>query len=133
MNVEEKAQAVMAAASSITSLVPSSKIRVPGSWQDLTPPYIIHLPITMRPDAQTYARRTADGLRTFDAYQVSVFASTYSSGRAIVNAVLAALGGRKGKFTFQAATGSIYVGKDDTSGISLHHFAAHFAVSGHES
>ena len=129
MTAEEKAYEVMSAAAPLTALVPAAKIRVPGAWQNLTGDYIIHFPVTMEPVA-TFDKINGAGLRAFEFYQVSVYSETYSRGRTIAGLVIANLGGKHGKFYFRATGGAIYLGRDDRA--ELEHFAANFAVHGHE-
>lgn len=137
MTVEAKAQAVMAANAALTALVPATKIRTPGPWQNVGTPFIVHHPVVMEA-FHTFERIDASGLRRYEFYQVDVFTSgsgAYLAGKNIVNAVYAALGGRHGKFVFQATEGAIYVGTEpvgDNANEQVEHFAAHFNVSGHE-
>lgn len=90
MTIEEKVQAILGAAAAVTAIVPAARIKVPGSWQNLATPYVIHFPVSARPG------RTHNGLnalRQWDFYQVSCFGSTYSSARALAAVVVAALDG----------------------------------------
>lgn len=90
MTVEEKIQGLLESASGVTVLVPMDRIRVPGAWQDLPVPYIIHFPVAVD------STNTHDGpkaLRIWPEYQVSVFASTYGEAKTIATAVEAKLDG----------------------------------------
>lgn len=124
MTVEEKAQAVLAADASVTALVPAARIRLPGDWQNLAAPYIIHYPVAAT------ATRTHEGLEAlevYDFYQVSVYAVSFSAARAIERAVRSALDGNHGGFNFHVAGGSVYIGRDDP--LNLHHIAVNFFAS----
>ena len=49
MTIEEQVQATLAADAGVTALVPASRIRVPGNWQALTRPCIVHQPVSSDP------------------------------------------------------------------------------------
>ena len=124
MTIEEKAQAVLVAATSVTSLVPAKRIRPTGDWQGLAAPYIIHYPVSESP---TRCHGGLQGLEIYDFYQVSVYARTLSAARAIQYAVRVALDGNHGGFNFQAIPGLVYVGRDDV--LNLEHVAVNFRAS----
>lgn len=90
MTVEEKVQAILEAAGTVTALCPAARIRVPGTWQNLSAPYIIHFPVAVEPTRDHSGLKV---LRIWDPYQVSIFASTYSAGRALADAIRDALDG----------------------------------------
>jgi hypothetical protein len=90
MSVETDIQDILEAAAAVTALCPASRIRVPGDWQNLTRPYVIHFPVGTAP------QRTHAGLQVlclWDPYQISVFADTYSAGRALADVIRIALDG----------------------------------------
>lgn len=126
MTVEEKAQAVLAAAGTVTALVPASRIRVPGDWQDLTAPYIIHYPVSVS-DISTRTHEGPIVLEIYEFYQVSVYAATFKGARAIERAVRAALNGNHAGFDFRLIGGPVYIGRDDR--LNLEHVAANFRAS----
>lgn len=91
MTIEEQIEAILSAAAGVTSLRPAPRIKVPGDWQNLPKPYIVHFPVSMTPT------RCHDGLKAlqvWDFYQVSIFADLYSAGTALTRAVKAALDGK---------------------------------------
>ena len=90
MTVEEKVQAVLAAAAGVTALVPAARISVPGDLQEVARPYLVHQIVTTTESIETHN----DGLVNlkFWAYQVACFADSYSSARAVALAVRNALG-----------------------------------------
>lgn len=90
MTVEEKIQAVLEGSGSVTSVVPVARIKVPGDWQDLALPYIIHFPLLDEPI------HTHDGLaklRIWRFYQVWIYAASYSQAAQLRDAVILALDG----------------------------------------
>lgn len=117
-------QAVLIAAAGLTALVPATRIRVPGDWQDMARPYIIHQPVTVRP---TETHNGLQALRIWDIYQVSVFSATFSSGRAVVEQVIAALRGAHSDMYGQWRPGLLYIGRDDEQ--DVFEFAVDFLLS----
>jgi hypothetical protein len=89
VTINEKVQALLAAAGGVTALVSSDKIKPPGEWSNLSSPYIIHFPVTFEP-LHVYGGLSSKGQWT---YQVSVFAASASSARAVADAVCTALDG----------------------------------------
>lgn len=90
MTVEEQVYAILSAASGVTSLCPATRILVPGAWQNLVRPYVLHFPVAVTPI------RSMDSLQAmaiWDYYQVSCVADTYSAARTLARAVIAALDG----------------------------------------
>lgn len=88
MTVEEKVQSVLVADAALIALVTSSHIRVIGDNQGLSTPYIVHFPVSVR---QNHMHSGLARLRFWD-YQISVFAASYSSARAIASRLIALLG-----------------------------------------
>lgn len=126
MTITEKVQAVLIAAAGVTGLVPAARIKVPGTWQNLTRPYIVH-----RPVAEGSPTHTHDGglesLRLWEFYQVSIFAATYDSGNAVAQAVRTALDGlHSGGVHVFYRGGPWYVGRDDET--DTEHFALDFRI-----
>lgn len=90
MSIEAKVQAILIADGSLTALCPADRIRVPGNWQDMTRPWIIHFPVNTEPG------RTHDGLDElciWDPYQISIFGDTYGEAEDVAVAVRTALDG----------------------------------------
>lgn len=124
MTIEEKVYAVLGADQALALAIPKARIKVPGDWQNLARPYIVHFPVSLQPT------RTHDGLRKlriWDYYQVSVVADTYSSGRAICELVVAALDGVRDDVHFIWRPGAIYVGRNDEIGVE--EFALNFRIA----
>jgi len=92
--VEEKVQAVLVAAGGVTAIVPAARIKLPGDWQELPRPYIVHFPVSM--EATHVHNEGLMALRAWPFYQVSCFGNTYSSAKAAAVAVRDALGDYKG-------------------------------------
>lgn len=85
--------AIMSSASGITALVPASRIKVWGVYQNLVRPYIFHVPVALQP-IHTHGKGMAK-LRIWRFYQVSIFADTYLVAARIREAVVTALDGYK--------------------------------------
>jgi len=89
LTVEEKVQAVLIADGGVTALVSASSIKVGLVGQALAPPYISHFPV-VNDENRTHEGRVK--LQEWKSYQVDCVAMSYSGARAIVVAVIAALG-----------------------------------------
>ena len=134
MTVREKIQAVLEAASGVTAFVPTNRIRVPGAWQNLDRPYLIHFAVAADP---TYTHSGLAAGRGWE-YQVSVFADSYSTGDAVATAVVNALSGVHGDspltegMTVFWEPGTWYAGsassRADGSGPPIEHFAIEFRI-----
>lgn len=126
MTIEEQVLTILSGFSAVTSLVPASRIKVPGNWQNLQRPYIVHFPVS--PDARHVHD---DGLiqpGIWDFYQISVYADTYSQGRAVVKAIIANFRGQlAGGVTAFLQPGAFYMGRDDQ--MNVEHFALNFRVA----
>ncbi|OFX15274.1 MAG: hypothetical protein A2Z18_02580 [Armatimonadetes bacterium RBG_16_58_9] len=88
--IEEKVQTILAANAGLVGLLPAARIRVSGSWQNLTVPYIVHGPQGVQ------ELRTNEGLprqNMWDPYKIDIVSSSYSSGRNVSEAVITALSG----------------------------------------
>lgn len=107
MTVEEKVQDVLEAASALTAIVPASRIRPPGSYQNVERPWIVHQPVGGIRPIYTY-----DGLvklRFWANYQITIFADDYPSGRAVTELVIPVLtGNHDGMQVFWAAGGFLH-------------------------
>jgi hypothetical protein len=96
MTAEEKVFAILRDNSGVVALVPAARIKVPGDWQGLAKPYIVHFPVAAE------ATDCHDGpkeFRIWHSYQVSVFGATYSEAKAAAVAVEAALNGYSDEVT----------------------------------
>lgn len=113
MTVEEKVYSVLSANAALVALVPAAKIKVPGDWQNLTRPYIVHFPVSQQP---IYTHEALQALRIWDFYQTSAVADSYSSGRAIADLIRSALTGVHGGVHCFLQSGPMYVGRNDETG-----------------
>lgn len=117
-----RVQALLIANAALVALVPASRIKTVGQWQNLELPYIVHFPVGLAPF------RTHSGLPSmtiWDVYQVSAYATTYSSGRAIAEAVKTALDGVHGS-THLFWKAFRHITEDETR---VEHFVVEFQVS----
>lgn len=125
-SIEQQVYTILAAKPAVTSLVPASRIKVPGNWQNLARPYIVHSPVSASPI------NLSDGLaalRIWDYYQINIFSDTYSNGNEIARAVRDAVtsGPQTGDVVFMWEKGPWYVGRDDL--MNVEHFAVDFRVA----
>lgn len=133
MTATEKIQEILVASATLTALVPAARIRVPGPWQNLARPYIIHFPVSVEP---TYTHQALAAGRGW-LYQVSIFADSYSTGEAAAVAVRNTLSGVHGDspltegMTIFWEPGSWYVGNEisgNEAGPIVEHFAPEFRI-----
>ena len=92
MSIETTFYAVLSAAAGVTALVPVSRIKPPGDWQNLTRPYIVYRPITRNP-THIHDPVTTSLIEHYPNFQVNIVADSYSSARTVADAVLAAIRG----------------------------------------
>ena len=80
MGIEASIYAIQAADGPLTALVPATRIKPPGNWEDLERPYIVHFATGETPT------HTFSGLAGFQdwGYQISVFADSAVEAAAIV-------------------------------------------------
>lgn len=90
MTVSEKVQAVLEGDGRLTALVPTDRIRVPGDWQNLARPYIVHFPVSVEP-IQCHDGRPA--MTIWPDYQVSIFADDFGQAEDLAVVVRDALEG----------------------------------------
>jgi hypothetical protein len=130
MTCETAVQEILTEAAAITALCPATRIRTPGAWQNMDRPYIVHFPVSIEPI------RTHEGLQDLTIwayYQVSIFSDSYSTGKALADAVIAALDGQHlvsspaQGLDVQFQPGTFYLGWDDMS--AVHHFALNFRIA----
>ena len=91
MTVTEAVQAVLVADAPVLALCPAVRIRVPGRWEGLARPYIIHFPVALE-NIRTHSEGLA-AMRIWDSYQVSIFADAMSEAETLAYAVRTALDG----------------------------------------
>lgn len=92
MTIEENTYALLSAGASVIALVPASRIKPPGNWQNLPLPYIVHFPVAADP---LYTHSGRAPLTEWPFYQVSCFGASYSSARAVATAAIATLNGNQ--------------------------------------
>ncbi len=93
--IEERVQTILSADAGVLALVPVERIKVPGEWQKLALPYIIHEAGVPIPEYMHSGRQAL----TPWIYQVSCFAESYTAARRIAVAVRDALEGTKQNIT----------------------------------
>ena len=125
MTVEEAVYNLLRSDSSVTALCPASRIKVPGAWQNLSLPYIVHKPVAIEPTQIHGEGRAA--LNIWSYYEVAVFAGTYSAGRTIVDAVINCLDGPHPGIDIQLQGGSFYIGGQPD--FEAEHFAVNFRIA----
>lgn len=82
MTVEEKIQALLVADDTLIKLVPAARIKVPGNWQNLTRPYIVHFPAAGF--SPLYSHSGLNGTRQWNSYQVSIYADSYGNANSVI-------------------------------------------------
>lgn len=125
-SIVEQMYTIMSGIGAITALVPASRIKPPGNWQNLTRPYIEHFPVSIDP---TVIHGGLAALRIWDFYQISVYADSYSSGDAVARAIRDSLtvGVQSGEVTVLFQNSPWYIGRDDE--MNVEHFALNFRVA----
>jgi len=127
MTAEEKIYAVLSANAGVTALVPASRIKVTGDYQNLAKPYLVHFPVAGE-TIQTHQGMAA--LRLWQNYQVSVYASDYGSARRIADAVVAALDNYRDTDTDRIALAYPPVSLGFDTDLKVAHIALDFEVAG---
>jgi hypothetical protein len=125
MVIEEKIYEILSAESSVTDLCPASRIKVPGDWQGLDRPYVVHFPVSIEP---TRDHSGLKALRVWDFYQVSIVSDTYATGSAVAVAVRDAMDGiHADGVDIQFRPGPWYIGRDDET--NTENFALTFRIA----
>lgn len=126
--IEEQVYTILSGVAALTALVPASRIKVPGDWQNLTLPYIVHFPVSPEPIHVHDDSLIQPGV--WDFYQISVFASTYSSGRAICDVLIESFRDNlTGGVTAFLRPGSFYIGSEKIGEKHVEHFALNFRIA----
>ena len=126
--IEEQVYTILGGISALTALVPTSRIKVPGDWQNLTRPYIVHFPVS--PDPVHVHDDSAIQPGVWDFYQISVFADSYSSGRAVIDVLIENFRDNlTGGVTAFLRPGSFYQGSETIGETTVHHFALNFRIA----
>ena len=96
MGIEETIYGILSADATLLGLSTgiAARIKPPGNWQALARPYIIYKPVTFNP---TYVHDGGTLIDQYPNFQINVVADSYSSARAVANAVkLAVIGTANG-------------------------------------
>ena len=126
MTIDEKLLALWAADGTATALVPASRFKVPGNWQNLTRPYIIQYPIAERAYHAHNNRGAIQPLRVWEIYQLSVVADSYSSALAVAEKLRTLFNGNFGGVQF-FYLGQRWVGQDEV--VMTEHIAVEFKIA----
>lgn len=116
MTIEEKLLSIWTASATAIALVPASRFKVSGGWQNMDRPYIIQKPIA---GDQTFIHNNnaaTGGLRDWQFYQISIFADSYSTGRVVAEKVRTTFSGNIDGVQFFARLPR-HVGRDDAVGL----------------
>lgn len=89
MTATQKVYALLSASAGVTALVPATRIKPPGDWQNLAKPYVVHFPVATEP-TRTYVGPVP---MRFVRHQVSIFAADEGSAETIAAAVITELDG----------------------------------------
>lgn len=126
--IEEQIYTILSATAALTALVPAARIKVPGDWQNLALPYIVHFPVS--PDPVHVHDDAAIQPGIWDFYQLSVFSSTYSEGRAIIKVLIDNFRDNlTGGVQAFLRPGSFYQGAEKIGETTVHHFALNFRIA----
>lgn len=118
MTVDEKILAAWAANTEAIALVPSAMFKVPGNWQRLVRPYVIHFPVVEESTHTHDAKAAIQALRVWEVYQFSIIADTYSSGKEIAEKMRTVFNGNIDGVQF-FYRGQRWVARDDDMNIGL--------------
>lgn len=127
MSAEEKVFAILGGDAGVTDLVPVERIKVPGDWQGLARPYIVHLPVAAEPVA---CHDGPKALRIWRFYQVSVYGATYSEAKAVAIAVEAALDGYSDDATDRIALARPALSLGYDTDLKAMHIVLDFEIAG---
>lgn len=128
MAIEQQVFSILSGFTGLTALVPAAQIKVPGNWQNLVRPYIIHFPVSPDPVHTHDDSAVLPGV--WDFYQIDVFADSYSSGRAVVAVIIANFRGLlTGGVEAFLRPGSFYLGQDKLGEETVHHFALNYRIA----
>lgn len=124
MTIEQAIFNILGAAAGVTATVPASRIKVPGAWQNLARPYIVHQVSSLNP-ARTHTGLVS--LRQWD-YQINVISATYSEGRELIEAVITAMDGWHVGIHCSLSIGPIYIG-GVRDGLEAEEFSVTFSIA----
>lgn len=124
MTVAEKIFALWGADGTATALVPASRFKFAGDYQNVTAPYVIFFPVTTQ-RYRTMAEGAINALE-YGTWQFSIYAASMSSAETIRVKLISVLDGNKGGFNFHFQT-SRFV--DETPDKSIVLVAADFLAT----
>lgn len=126
MTIEEQIVAIWASEPSAMSLVPPTRFKTPGNYQNLARPYVILYPII---ETSTHTHESSGSivkLRIWEFFQFSVIADSYISGKAVAEKCRSVFNGNRSGTQF-FYRGQRWVGRDDTTGVE--HIAVDFRIA----
>ncbi len=127
MTAEEKVFGILRNDRLVTALVPDTRIKVPGDWQGLARPYIIHQPAGAEP---TNCYDGPKELRIWRFYQISVYADTYREAREIAAAVEYAMDGYVDENTDRISLARTPTSLGYDTDLKAMHIALDFEIAG---
>ena len=125
MAIEKKVLTILSAAAAVTALCPAVRIKVPGDWQNLDRPNIIHFPVSVQPQRD---HTGLEDLAIWDPYQISVFADTYSDGADLAEQVRIALDGTDAGTGVTAFWSNQFLGPNDPD-LTIQHIVMEFRLA----
>ena len=126
MTIDEKILAIWTADATATALVPASRFKVPGNWEDLARPYVIQYPISEKAFHAHNNSGAIQTLRIWEIYQLSVIADSYSSALAIAEKIRTVFNGNFSGVQF-FYLGQRWIGQDQVVGTE--HIAVEFKIA----
>lgn len=126
MTIEEKVLAIWSADGTATALVPAARFKVPGDWQNMALPYVIQYPVAESAIHAHDNRAAYQPLRTWEFYQLSVIAASYSSAKAVAEKIKSVFNGNIDGVQF-FYRGQRFVGRDDVT--QAEHIAVDFRIA----
>lgn len=125
MTIDEKIFALWSADGTATALVPASRFKPAGNYQNVSPPYVVFYPIFMQPF--DVIASTSDGIER-GTYQFSIYALSSSTAEQIRIKLKTVYNGNFGGFNFRFRS-SRFMNELNDQGVGLILLAADFFVS----
>jgi hypothetical protein len=126
--IEEQVFTILCGIPPLVDLVPTSRIKVPGDWQNLARPYIVHFPVSPVPSHVHDDSLIQPGI--WDFYQVSVVSDSYSQGREVVDLLIENFRGNlPGGVTAFLRPGAFYIGSEKIGDRLIENFALNFCIA----
>lgn len=123
--IEETLLSIWSADGTATALVPATRFKVPGNWQNLTRPYVIQYPI-VETSRQTHNGNGAIQKLRVWLFQFSVIGDSYSSAKAVAEQIRATFAGNISGVQF-FYLGQRWVGMDEI--IGTEHIAVEYRIA----